>query len=150
MKMMSSLSGQIERRNKMKQVYCSNCGTRLNIMRKALPKYATIIDVVEFHKCPPKPVEFDLTPVDIPVFQETKEKNKFVSKLNDLSPVADFHREVAKAVLGGISTANLRDRRFEVDSEKPKSSAPPSVLELVKGMDNSSPERALVEPESED
>ena len=128
----------------MKQVYCSNCGTRLNIMRKALPKYATIIDVVEFHKCPSVPVEFDLTPVDIPKFQETKGKNKFVSKLNDLAPIAPT------ATFGGISTASLRDRRFETSDEKPKSSAPPSVLELVKGMDNSPPERTLVEPESGD
>ena len=125
----------------MKTVYCANCGTRLNIMRKALPKYATIIEVVEFHKCPSVPVEFDLTPVDIPVFQETKGKNKFVSKLNDLAPSAAF---------GGISTANLRDRRFETESEKPKSSAPPSVLELVKGLKNSEPERTIVEPEGED
>uniref|UniRef100_A0A6M3KW13 Uncharacterized protein n=1 Tax=viral metagenome TaxID=1070528 RepID=A0A6M3KW13_9ZZZZ len=125
----------------MKIVYCANCGTRLNITRKALPKYATIIDVVEFHKCPSVPVEFDLTPVDIPKFQETRGKNKFVQKLNDLAPTATF---------GGISTANLRDRRFEIEEKPQKSSAPPSVLELVKGMDNSSPERTLVEPESGD
>ena len=128
----------------MKIVYCANCGTRLNIMRKALPKYATIIDVVEFHKCPSVPVEFDLTPVDIPVFQETKGKNKFVSKLNDLIPIAPT------ATFGGISTASLRDRRFETSDEKPKSSAPPSVLELIKEMENSTPERTIVEPESED
>jgi len=135
----------------MKTVYCSNCGTRLSIMRKALPKYATIVEIVEFHKCPPTPVEFDLTPVDIPVFQEIKGKNKFVQKLNDLRPRKDLHKEVEKAVFGGISTADLRDRRFETSDEKPqKSSAPPSVLEVVKGMGNSDPERTIVEPESED
>ena len=134
----------------MKTVYCANCGTRLNIMRKALPKYATIIDVAEFHKCPSVPVEFDLTPVDVPTFQETKNKNKFVSKLNDLNK-AHVGREIGHPTgIGGISTADLRDRRFESPEEKPKSSAPPSVLELIKGMENSPPERSLVEPESGD
>lgn len=109
----------------MKTVYCSNCGKRLSIMRKALPKYATIIDIVEFHKCSKDPVEIDLTPVDILKFNEDKANNKFVSKLNDLAPTTTF---------GGVSTANLRDRRFEVEveREKPKSSAPPSVLGLIK------------------
>ena len=109
----------------MKFVYCANCGTRLNIYRKALPKYSTIIDVVEYHKCSPTPMEIDLTPVDIPVFKETKGKNKFVQKLNDL---------------GTISTEHLKDRRFETETETetkteskkpPRSTAPPTLLNLV-------------------
>jgi len=126
----------------MKVVYCSNCGMRLAILRKALPKYATIIDVVEFHKCLATPAEIDLTPVDIPKFTMTSGKNKFVQKLNELNPGSD-------STFGGISTASLRDRRFETSDEKAKSTAPPSILNLVKDMDNSTPERILDEPESE-
>lgn len=135
----------------MKVVYCANCGKRLNLMRKALPKYATIIDIVEFHECSSIPVDPDLTPVDIPQWNPTKDKNQFVSKINDLSPATDFHRQVTKAVFDGVSTANLRDRRFETSNEPPqKSSAPPSILSIIKGMDNTNPERTIVEPESED
>ena len=89
----------------MKHVYCSRCGTRLAISRKALPKYGKIINIVEYHECPDEPVEIDLTPVDIPTFVSVPgdlDKNTFVQNLNGLLPST-------------IGTDNLGDRR---DKEK--------------------------------
>jgi len=99
----------------MKIVYCANCGTRLNVKRKAMPKYGTIIDLVEFHECSEEPVELDLKPVDVPVFNSTEGKDKFIQKLDQLQPPAS---------LGAISTNDLRDRRkgeFVKDSTAPAS-----------------------------
>ena len=78
----------------MKTVYCANCGTRLNVCRKALPKQGKIVDIVEFHSCPDEPVEFDLTPIDLPNFHEVEGKNKFVQKLNDLAPLPSASSEM--------------------------------------------------------
>ena len=69
----------------MKVVYCANCGARLNIRLKALAKYAKIIPVVEYHECSEEIQELDLTPVDIPVFNEVERNNKFVQNLNKLN-----------------------------------------------------------------
>lgn len=103
----------------MKVVYCANCGERLNIWRKALPKYATIVDVVEHHECGDIVKELDLTPVSLPSFTPPSGKNKFVQKLNDLSP------------LPSTINPDLRDRRFD---KQEKTTAPlgvRSVLESV-------------------
>ena len=108
----------------MKIVYCANCGTRLNISRKALPQYGRIIDVVEFHECPEEPVELDLTPVDVPMFVREDKKDKFVQKLDELAP---------KSILGAIGTGDLRDRRIE---EPQKSTAPKSLQDGFKNLSN--------------
>ena len=142
-------SGDKGGRGIMKVVYCANCGTRLNVLRKALPKYAKIIDIVEYHECPNESVEIDLTPVDIPPFdiQKEKGKNKFVQKLNDLQPSKHFDiqgteigRVVGGASIGALSTADLRDRRKseEVKSDI-DSTAPNSVLGQLKSMQNTTP-----------
>ena len=70
----------------IKTVYCANCGTRLNVSRKALPKYGKIIDIVEYHECPEDFVELELTQIDVPKFSEVEGKNEFVQNLNDLNP----------------------------------------------------------------
>lgn len=115
----------------MKVVYCANCGTCLNVLRKAMPKFAKIIEIVEYHECLDEPIEIDLTPVDIPPFdmQEKEGKNKFVQKLNDLQ---------AKPTM--IGTPDLRDRRKseEVKSDI-DSTAPNSVLGQIKSMQNTTP-----------
>ena len=115
----------------MKIAYCSNCGMRLNIMRKALPKFGTIIDVIEYHECSDEMQELDLTPVNIPQFTPTEGKKKFVEKLNDLKP---------HGLVGSVSTMDLRDRRVE---QFVKSSAPPTVLDQIKSMTPSTPEGDL-------
>lgn len=112
----------------MKFLYCANCGTRLQVMRKALPKYGVIVDIVEFHICPDTPVEFDLKPIDLPTFKEVEGKNKFVQKLNGLNPKPSF----------AVDSNDLRDRRFESSEPKSdtKTTAPSNVLDILKSIEN--------------
>lgn len=79
-----------------KVVYCSKCGKRLLIYRKALPAYGTIIELIEPHKCGTKVEDFDLSPLPYhPNVDELSkdENNKFVRKLNNLPkhklPISD-------------------------------------------------------------
>jgi len=115
----------------MRYVYCANCGTRLSIMRKAMPKYGKIIDIVEYHKCPNKPIKIDLEPVDIPIFIEKENKNKFVQQLNDLQP---------PSILSSIGS-ELKDKRKMEDVKSDKlTSAPTGLGNLIDSMQNSIPE----------
>ena len=117
----------------MKVVYCSNCGTRLNIMRKALPKLGKIIDIVEYHSCPDEPVELDLTPVDIPSFVESEGNNKFVLQLNELQP---------QSILGAIGADVLQDKRAP---EHVKSTAPATLNGIIESIRPSTPVHELIE-----
>ena len=127
----------------MKLVYCSVCGTTIPIIRKAMPNFATIIDLIEPHICLDEPIMPELKPINNPRIDINKEENKFVQQLNKL--------QHSKSHFSGVSTNDLRDRRFETpDDQKLKSSAPPTVLEMVESMTNSIPERNLVESESEE
>ncbi len=111
----------------MKCVYCSNCGLRLAVIRKALPKYGRIIDLIEPHKCLDEPVEFDLTPIDVSVPSvNSGNKNAFVQKLNELQP-------------SSIGTENLTDRRKTEDIKGDSSSAPRTLLDNIKSMHNTTP-----------
>ena len=114
-----------------RRFYCAECGKLLTVTRKAPPKYATIIDIVEVHKCSKEPIEFDLQPVDTP-FKPVKDKQKFVQKLNDLN-------SISKSSIGSISTEDLRDRRFEPGPELTKLrtdlSAPQSIANMVKDIE---------------
>jgi len=105
----------------MKHVYCENCGMKLEITRKAIPKAARIIDLVEYHTCLDEPVEISFEETDIP--RQTKEegKDKFVQNLNDL----------VQNQLGSISTGDLTDMR---DKETVKSIAPESVIKNLQVM----------------
>lgn len=106
----------------MSKIYfCSKCNTQLTITRRALPKFNRIIEVVYPHICPDiaLPLEFEPNPVT------TYSDEKTVQKSNDLR-------------LPGISTEDLRDRR---SAEHIKgSSAPLSVIDMIKTMQNSIPE----------
>lgn len=116
-----------------KIVYCSNCGQRLEVTRKALKGYGRIIELIPPHECSEEPQELDLTPIEIP----KKVGGKFVQNLNELRP----------ANLGSVSTMDLRDRRATQDV---KSTAPASLLTQVKNLGPSIPERELSEPEGGD
>ena len=123
----------------MKFVYCSNCGKVLPVFRKALPKFATIIDMVEPHECSEEPVEINLKPTQVPSFNLDTKKGKFVQVLNNLSPSV-----VGKA--GGIDSNDLKDRRFEQD--EPKTTAPSGLVNIIKDLDTSIPAASSeVEPE---
>lgn len=101
-----------------KFIYCSNCGTKLTIIRKALKGYGRIIELIDPHECPEEPLDLDLTPTEVPVNKETD--GKFVEKLNNLRP-------------SQVNTADLRDRRKESDI---KTSAPASVIQQTKNLMN--------------
>lgn len=127
----------------MKLVYCAVCGTTIPVIRKAMAKYATIIDIIEPHVCLDNPMVPDLKQIDNPRIDINKKENKFVQSLNKLQPPS--------SPFSGVSTNDLRDRRFETsDDQKLKSSAPPTILEMIGTITNSIPERNLVEPESEE
>jgi len=116
-----------------KLTFCANCGKRLEVFKKAIPTYGRIIDLISPHECSDEPVEFDITPLDVPTFEPKGEDNKFVKKLNELSPKRLPNKDL-----------DLRDRR---PTEQVKSTAPDSLLHNVRGMSNSTPANDLVDPE---
>lgn len=66
----------------MKNIYCSECGKKLEIIRKPMPLYNTIVEMVNPHVCSEEPVnELELKPDPVPPFVVVP---KFVQKLNDL------------------------------------------------------------------
>ena len=100
----------------MKYVYCANCGTKLKITRKALPRYGKIIDIVECHECLESPVDLDLKPTDVPRVSsserrsgERSSENKFVQKLNEL---------VRKSLPLELRSMELRSRNETREFEK--------------------------------
>ena len=114
-----------------KLFYCANCGTRLHTFRKAMPKYATIIDLVEYHECPDEPVEFDLLPEEVPIYAPKEGKDKFVQNLNSLQP---------QSMLSAMSSADLRDRRSSEHTKSDvDSTAPPNLLNQMKNLSNTPP-----------
>jgi len=108
-----------------KLVFCSNCGKRLEVYRKAIPTHSMIINLVTPHECTEEPIEFDITPLKVPTIQPDEKENKFVKKLNGLSP----------SHLPNIDL-DLRDRR---PSDQVKSTAPKSLLSSIKGIQNTQP-----------
>ena len=122
----------------MKVVYCSKCGTRLAITRKALPKYGKIINIINPHECPDEPVELNLTPIDIPIPSATGEgENTFVHNLNKLQSLS-------------TDTDNLMDRRKAENIKGESSSAPRTLLDNIQSMHNTAPVNDVRnEPEGE-
>lgn len=115
-----------------KFIYCSQCGLKSNVVRKAIAGYGRIIDLVDPHVCLEEPANLDLTPTEVP--RETGNR-EFVKNLNGLEKP------------GEVSTFDLRDRRVETDV---KSTAPISVLDHVKTSGSSHPEGDInVEPVEE-
>jgi hypothetical protein len=124
------------------KLHCANCGKPLHLIRKAIPSKGIIVNLVEYHECSEIPVPFDLSNLpDAQPFIPVAGKDKFVKLLNDLkpSPPADL-RDVRKPSMTG--TDDLRDRRFDQDI---KTTAPLSVLDQIKAMQNTSPAHELDE-----
>jgi len=71
-------------------VYCSNCGLQLLITRKALPKYNTIIELIDPHECLEEPVEFKPRLNPVPTYKPSQPKGKFAKQLEDMSPSRPF------------------------------------------------------------
>jgi hypothetical protein len=109
-----------------KVVYCSKCGTRIEVFRKAIKGYGRIIELIEPHECLETPIDLDLTPLEIP---KKSAEGEFVRNLDNLRPPS-------------VSTADLRDRRKEQDI---KSSAPASILDQMRNLNPSTPANELTE-----
>lgn len=104
---------------------------KLKMYRKALPKYASIVELVESHTCLTEAIEFDLSPSEVTVY----------APKTPVDPLPKF---------GMASTSNLRDRRFEPESDI-KSIAPDSIRSMIDSMSNSQPSKPLTDmPEGED
>jgi hypothetical protein len=110
-----------------KFVYCAECGTKLQIFRKAMPKYNCIIDIVNPHICLESPAEFDLKPDPVPQFIQAdvvslKDK-KFVRNLYELQPEGE----------NPLDNETITDRRpKEHLRSEIQTTAPRSVLEGIK------------------
>jgi hypothetical protein len=117
----------------MKVIYCANCGKPLQVFRKALPSHSRIIDLVEWHECLEEPLDLDLEPLTSLQPSNIKEegKDKFVQKLNDL-PVPQLLN----------TDSSLKDRR---PHDQVKSTAPPTVFDTLKSMQNSTPAHSIEE-----
>ena len=119
------------------KLYCSGCGLLLKVTRKALPKYGTILDLVEPHTCLEVPVD----PASIIEAPSIGEIPKFVSSLNDLKPSPSNNlREPRRSSM--LGTDDLRDMRFDQQDKRP-STAPSSVLDQIKQMGNSIPSHEM-------
>lgn len=104
----------------MKQVYCSQCGLKIPVVRKALPQYSCIIEVIQPHECGEvAEIEWDLKPFPIPPNVNTVKDDKFIQKLDETLPnkltepgdrrppeqtkQANLYDSVKSRVLSGVS-----------------------------------------------
>jgi len=122
----------------MKVVYCAKCGARLNIARKALPYYATIIDIVESHTCTETIAELDLTPVSIPVFNYDS-NDKFVQKITDLSSKPSSFKK----------STEPGDQRLPEHTKPQTTSAPSALFSQLLNNDPSEPAHSITEEDFE-
>ena len=71
----------------MNLVYCSQCGKKIQVFRKALPQYSRIIDMIQPHFCEElAEIEWDLTPFPIPANAASLKGDKFNDKLDETLP----------------------------------------------------------------
>lgn len=119
-----------------KIIYCSNCGQRLTLIRKAFPKLGHILEVVDPHECTKEPQELDLTPMQVPQFQP-EPKGKFVQNLNELYSKPE----------GSLLNNTLKDRR--PDDQTKSSSAPNAVLDTLKSMQHQPPDKEIPDNDPE-
>lgn len=106
-----------------KQYYCSYCGTKLIVTRKALPNKGYIIELVEPHDCDERNVE-NITDAAKPVSPDIREM-QIMSKVPPPEDEDNF------------PTPEFRDRR---DKKDIKSTAPFNVLTQLDPNRTSSPE----------
>ena len=105
-------------------IYCSACGHKSLVHRKALPNYGKIIDVIEPHVCTEEVQELDLKPMEVPTQTIKGENNKFVEKINELNPKPKNIFE---------PTGDKRPKDFI------KSSAPESIISSLRSLQNLNP-----------
>jgi hypothetical protein len=138
------------------KLYCAACGIQLRIIRKAVPKLAIIVDVVEPHLCSQEVRSFTDLPdfCGVPKFLNEPDSYKFVQSLNALGPRSPINQDLSNKVDTSIKrsmmtgTDDLRDRRFDTEPQQ-KSSAPGSIAEQIRLMQNSIPSHDLKGPEDD-
>lgn len=105
----------------MKAVYCSTCGTKSLVIRRAVPSHNVIVDLVAPHICTETPVDFDFRPIPPQVVEIDGE---FVQKLNKLERGTNQ-----------IDSISLRDRRsVEHVKSDVSSMAPTGILDQMKNL----------------
>lgn len=105
----------------MKFVYCSRCGLKLSISRKAIPRASTIVDIVDYHVCGElQGPDFEFNPTQ-PFIAQAAEERKFEQKINELAPPP----------LPAALADDPGDRR---SSDSTKSAAPLSILDQIKAL----------------
>ena len=136
-------------------LYCANCGLRLPLIRKAIPKLGMIVDLVPYHTCSEGAPTFNPDHLQNIAALPEEGKDKFVKSLNELKPLERVNplpfepihtTEKQARSLGTVSTLELRDRRFEAD-DTVKSTAPSNVLSMIKEMMPSEPSTPIEDPE---
>lgn len=131
----------------MKSCYCANCGKPLKVFNKAIPSKGIVINLVEYHECSAEPIPFDISNLpDIGTFTPEPGKDKFVKSLNDLKK-RSMPEGGALRPSSMVGTDTLRDRRF--DQEKQKSTAPQSVVDQIRSMQNSIPANEIKDDPSD-
>lgn len=72
----------------MKQVWCSRCGTKLQVYQKALPQFSRVIEVIQPHECTEEvaEIEWDLMPFPLPAVPDAIQDDKFIKKLDETAP----------------------------------------------------------------
>jgi hypothetical protein len=136
------------------KLYCANCGANLTIIRKALPKLGVIVNLVQYHECLPV-VEGDIKfNFDAKPAPSVEGMNKCVQSLNALEPAKSGiplfdnpNKEIPAMMnrkpFGGVGTDDLRDRRFDHEKDIVSSTAPSSIADQIRQMQNSIPANDL-------
>lgn len=130
------------------KLYCGYCGAQLHLTRKALPKLGLIVDIVDYHECFAEPVPFDTSKVE--KFIPVEGKDLFKQGLDKIEPPRSGRAEAASFTTRNErrpsmqGTDDLRDRRFDAEKEV-KSTAPNSIADQIRQMQNSIPAREVSE-----
>lgn len=135
----------------MKYVFCAQCGEKLEVHRKAVPKMQKIFDIIRPHNCGEvtlddmseeaidKIVENDAKPASSKL-DKMFEGFEFIKKLNNLK---------SKTSPINVETRDKRDKET-LRKELSTSSAPPSLFSHIKSSPNSQPENDVTkEPEGD-
>jgi hypothetical protein len=122
----------------MKFIYCTQCNFKSPVIRKAMPKYATIIDVVEPHECSKELWPLDLTETPL---------TKFVDRQRDKG-ISEEHKKNYGPNPEGSTLFNrdLKDRR---DEPKQVTTAPGGILGAIHSGEPVSPAHDMFDLDGE-
>lgn len=128
-----------------KQFYCAKCGTEVLVLRKVVPSQQKIVNVIRPHEC----LEGDIKlPFKI---KQLKTKPKTTTELDKMFDGFEFVKK-----LNGLEPKDKLLTPIESGDKRPKedlrqsSTAPKNLLESMKGMSNTPPERTDMDIEEGD